>query len=590
MAEINRIYDLLEQYRGKYAYKKDALSCRQDGKWIHYSSGDYVTLVDRLSLGLLNSGIKQGDNIASIVLNSPEWNIIDMACMQIGVVMIPIYPNISIKNYEYILNEAEVKLIFVHNPGLYNKIKPILNKIPSLRAVYSIKDCEGIDSWKYLTELSEDSDNNEKLIKIRDFIKTDDIATIIYTSGTTGRPKGVILSHANFISNFLACAEIPDFNDSDRALSFLPLCHVYERMMNYLYQYFGMSLYYLEHTDNLGKMIREVQPEAFCAVPRVLEKTYDKIVRKGRGLKKIVKIIFFWALNLGRKYEPENKNGLWYEFKLKIADILVFRKWRKALGGNIKLIVSGGATLRPNIARVFWAAKISIMEGYGLTETSPVIAVSNFETGGIRFGTVGPVLKDVQVKIAKDGEILTKGPNLMKGYYKRPERTAEVIDKDGWFHTGDIGHLENGKYLKITDRKKEIFKLSGGKYIAPQVLENNFKESPFIENIMIIGEGRHFTSALIIPDFEHLEGWCRVKGVPFVSKNKVIENDRIKNRIKREINEINASLDKIEQIKKYALLLDEWGVETGELSPTLKLKRKEIIEKYKDLIKSFYQK
>ncbi len=588
MANLKRVFDLLDHYRGKYSYKHDALSKWHEGKWIHFSSDEYISLTDQLSLGLIESGIKTGDNIASIVLNSPEWNIIDMACMQIGAVMIPIYPNISITNYEYIFNEAEVKYIFVYNQELYDKIKPIIDKIPSLKGVYSIKQCDDINTWRQFTDLGRQSDKTGELKKKKAAIKSDDTATIIYTSGTTGRPKGVMLSHGNFLSNFLACAEIPDFNDNDRALSFLPLCHVYERMMNYLYQYFGMSVYYLENTDNLGKMIREVKPQAFCAVPRVLEKTYDKIVRKGRGLKKVVKIIFFWALELGHRYELDGKNGIWYELKLKIADILVFRKWRKALGGNIKLIVSGGATLRANIARVFWAAKIHIMEGYGLTETSPVIAVSNFEPGGIRFGTVGTVLKDVKVKIAEDGEILTKGPNLMKGYYKRPERTAEVIDSDGWFHTGDIGKLVDGKYLKITDRKKEIFKLSGGKYIAPQVLENKFKASPFIENIIILGEGHHFTSALIIPDFEHLEGWCKIKGVPFKSKEQIINNERIRNRIKQEIDNINASLDKIEQIKKFELLADEWSVESGELSPTLKLKRKKIVQEYSDIIDKFY--
>lgn len=588
MKKITRIFDLLDQYRDQYNDISIALAKKNADKWETYTAREYCEIADQLGLGLMQLGLKKNDKVASIVLNSPEWSFIDMGVMQIGAINIPIYPNISAANYKYIFNEAEVKYVFVHNAELYEKIKEVIPEIPSLIKVYSIEKIDGLPHWTEIVDLGREKGDPEALAEINDSIGPQDMATIIYTSGTTGRPKGVMLSHNNFVSNFLACAEIPNFEKYDRALSFLPLCHVYERVLNYIYQYFGMSIYYLENTDNLGVIIREVEPHAFCAVPRVLEKTYDKIVRKGRGLKPLTKSIFFWALNLGKRYELYGANGWWYAFKLKIADKVVFKKWRQALGNNIKMIVSGGATLQPQIARVFCAAGIRIMEGYGLTETSPVVAVSNLEPGGMRFGTVGPVLKDVQVKIAEDGEILCKGPNLMMGYYKRPDRTKEVIDNDGWFHTGDIGKLEDGKYLKITDRKKEIFKLSGGKYIAPQVVETRFKGSPFIENIIVIGENRHFTSALIIPDFEHLEGWCGAKGIPYVSKEEAVNNEKIRERIEKEVSELNASIDKIEQVKKFELLADEWSVENGDLSPTLKLKRKALAERYSGLIDAMY--
>jgi len=588
MTSINRIFDLLDQYRNEYKNKPDALSKKHNGIWKHFSSNDYIELSELFALGLLELGVKPHENIATIFYNSPEWNIIDMGLMQINAIQVPIYPTISQANYRYIFNDAQIRYAFVYNSTIFNRIKDILDDIPTLKNVYAVEPVEGLENWQRILELGRASRKRDEFEMLKSSIKPHDLATIIYTSGTTGKPKGVMLSHRNFISNFIGCAQIPDFNQNDKALSFLPLCHVYERMMNYLYQYFGMSVYYLESTDNLGKNIRELAPEAFCAVPRVLEKTYDKIVRKGRGLKGIKKIIFFWALKLGHRYETDGSNGWWYHFKLKIADKLVFNKWRQALGNRLKMIVSGGASLQPRIARVFSAARIQIMEGYGLTETSPVVAVSTLEPGGIRFGTVGPVLEGVEVKIAPDGEILTRGPNLMLGYYNRPDRTKEVIDDEGWFHTGDIGHLEEGKYLRITDRKKEIFKTSGGKYIAPQVVENRFKESPFIENIIIIGENRNYTTAIIIPDFEHLEGWCGVKGYDFFSRERVIENRAVIARINREVETINNDIDKIEQIKKFILIADEWSVETGELSPTLKLRRKFIIEKYNDRIEELY--
>jgi long-chain acyl-CoA synthetase len=398
-----------------------------------------------------------------------------------------------------------------------------------------------------------------------------------------------MLSHNNIVSNFLACAEIPDFRMNDRALSFLPLCHVYERMLNYVYQYLGMSVWYAESLDKLIENIREVRPHAFATVPRVLEKIYNRMIEKARNKKLLQRLLFFWALRLGVQFDPDHDKGWFQRLKIRIADRLVYRKWRKALGNNIKLIVSGGASLHPKLARLFWAAKLYIMEGYGLTETSPVIAVYNFKPGGVRFGTVGKVLPGVKVKIAEDGEILCKGPNIMLGYYNRPERTREVIDQEGWFHTGDIGLLEDGRYLKITDRKKEIFKTSTGRYVAPQVIEMRFKESSFIEHIMVIGENRKYTAALIVPSFDYLQKWCEIKNIPFVSKEKAVKNIKVIRRFKEEVNRYNEELGQTEKIKKFRLLSDEWSPSTGELSPTLKLRRKFILEKYQQEIEETYR-
>ncbi|MEZ5198969.1 MAG: AMP-dependent synthetase/ligase [Bacteroidales bacterium] len=415
------------------------------------------------------------------------------------------------------------------------------------------------------------------------------MATIIYTSGTTGNPKGVMLTHKNFISNFSASSKILSKNPVQKVLSFLPLCHVFERILNYTFQNMGMSIYYCNNIDNLRDYMKEVQPEIFGAVPRVIEKTYDKLVRAGRNLKGIKKQLFFWGLHLAHRYEFDNANGWWYHFQLKIADKLIYSKWREAFGGKLNVIVAGGASLNPRLARTFRAAGIKINEGYGLTETSPVIAVSTFEKDGTMFGTVGPVMDCVEVKIAEDGEILTKGPCVMKGYYKRPDLTKEIIDDEGWLHTGDIGELIDNKYLKITDRKKEIFKTSGGKYIAPQLIENKFKESPFIEGIIVIGENRNFTSALIVPAFDHLESWCAVKGYEYTGPKDAISDSKIVKRIQREVDNTNKDLDKTEQVKKFKLLSANFSVEDGELSPTLKLKRRAILEKYSTFMEEMYR-
>lgn len=584
-----RIFDILDPYRKFENANKEIFAAKIDGQWQKITASIYTKIVDELSLGLLELGIKKGDKIATILKNCPEWNFLDMAMLQIGAVQVPIYPTISDNNYQFIFNDAEVKFIFVSDSAYYARIMEVLDEATTLEAVYSIEAVEDLRSWTELVELGKKSNRGKELESIKASIQASEMATLIYTSGTTGNPKGVMLSHINIMSNANATSEILNQNPVSRVLSFLPLCHVLERIMNYTYQLHGATIYYCDDLEKIGEYIRDAQPEMFTAVPRVLEKTYEKIILKGRSLTGVKKNIFFWALAVGEQYEPWGKSSLWYRMKLVIARKLVLSKWHEAFGGHLNAIVSGGASLQQRIARVFWAAGFQILEGYGLTETSPVIAVSNFLPYGTRIGTVGPALPGVQIKIAEDGEILAKGPNVMLGYFKRPDLTAEIIDQEGWLHTGDIGHFED-KYLKITDRKKEIFKTSGGKYIAPQQVENKLKESEFIEQAMVMGEGKNFAAAIVIPHFAHVESWCAVKGKTYEGPSKSIKDPVIISRIEREINEKNKELDKIERVKKFVLMADSWKVETGELSPTMKLKRKFLMRKYAHIIESLYHK
>ncbi len=586
---VTRLFDLLDVYREKYPSKANALLKRKAGKWHAYSSSDYINYSNTISLGLLSLGVRKGAKIATVLVNSPEWNFFDMGIMQIGAVQVPVYSTVSEDNYCFILNDSHSEYLIVSNHEIYQRIRNVCPNVASLKEIFSIEKVKGLRHWKELLELGLNYSSPSELDQLKAGISPDDLATIIYTSGTTGRPKGVMLSHRNFISNFTACATIPDFSHKDKALSFLPLCHVYERMLNYLFQSFGMSIYYCENIEKVGEQIREVKPDTFAAVPRILEKMYNRIVIRGRNMKGVRKTIFFWALRQGHKFELNHERGLYYDLKLMIARLLVFRKWKKALGGKVKLVISGGAALHPRLARVFWAAGIPLLEGYGLTETSPVIAVSTFRKEGMKFGAVGPVLPGIEIKIAEDNEILCRGPNVMMGYYNRPERTREVIDDEGWFHTGDLGVLEDGRFLKITDRKKEIFKTSTGKYIAPQVIEQKFKESPFVEHIMVIGENRKYTAALIVPNMEHLKGWCKVKEISFVNPEKAIRNPKIIKRIREEVEHVNLELGKTEKIKKFRLLSAGWSITTGELSPTLKLRRKFIQEKFAKIIEDTYR-
>jgi len=589
MTNVTRLFDLLEVYKEEFSSLPDALNCRKDGAWISYSAQDYINYSNEISLGLLAMGIEPGVKVATIMLNCPEWNFFDMGLLQVGAVQIPIYPTISEENYRYILNDAGVEYLVISNQEIFQRVKPVVNDIPSIKEIYTIEPVAGVKSWHEILEAGKKYPHPENLEKIKEKIQPDTLATIIYTSGTTGKPKGVMLSHNNFVTNYKALGEIPPLEKNDRIVSFLPLCHVYERTAGYTYQSFGVGIYYIRNLDEIANCIAEVKPHAFAAVPRVLEKMYNKLVMQGRSLPLVMKVLFFWALRQGHKYELNHKRGWFYEFKLWIANLLIFSKWRKAMGGHMKFIVCGSASLHPRLTRIYWAARMPILEAYGLTETSPGITCYRFEPGGVKFGTVGPLLTGVQVKIAGDGEILVKSPGVMLGYLNRPDRTSEVMDQEGWFHTGDIGMFEEGKFLKITDRKKEMFKTSGGKYIAPQVIEQLLKESPFIEQIMVIGENRPYPAALILPNFEYLKGWCTVKEIPFVSREKVTANPLIINRIKREVGRFNQDLGQTEKIKKFRLLPNEWSITDGELSPTLKLRRKFILEKYHQVIEEMYR-
>ncbi len=584
---VTRIFDILDNYKENFISKKTALAKKENGRWIEYSAKEYIETVNCLSSGLIESGIKKGDKVATIINNSPEWNFIDMALLQTGAIQIPVYSTISSSDYKYIFTDAEIKLIFVSDEEIYRKIRQILDEINVNAEIFSVCNINGVKNWTEILNTGREHLNKSVIEEIKKNISPHDVATILYTSGTTGYPKGVMLSHNNIVSNFKATASISGIDHTYRALSFLPLCHVYERVLNYVFQYLGVSIHYAESMDTIAENLKEVRPHVFSAVPRVIEKFYDRIIAKGRELKWLKRILFFQAVKLAERYELNGINGWWYELKLKLADKLIFSKWRQALGNNINIIASGGAALQPRLARIFWAAGIPVFEGYGLTEMSPIIAVSRPVNRDLKFGTVGPVLPGVEVKINTDGEILCKGPNIMLGYYKNEGLTKQVIDKDGWFYTGDMGEFD-GKYLRITDRKKEIFKTSGGKYIAPQLIENRFKESPFIDNIMVTGENKNFPAALIVPNFAHLKSWCGIKDIPYTTNDKMIDSEKIINRIQREVDKYNQLLGKTEQVKKFVLIHDEWSVSTEELSPTLKLKRKFLKEKYRDVIEKIY--
>lgn len=583
--KVERLFDIpyfqLEQYPNErmFSYKKE-------GTWHDLSTKDFIKKVNLVSKGLIEYGVSPGDKIAIVSPNRYEWNCLDIAIQQVGAIVIPIYPNISIKDYRYIFNDAKIKIAFLGTQELFEKISSIRTDIPTLEEIYTF---ENINNAKFWEVLFDDSDKHEaELEKRKAAIKYEEMATIIYTSGTTGDPKGVMLSHKNILSNVEGSIPLIPADEMSRVLTFLPVCHVYERMLHYLYMKLGASVYFAESLDTIGENIKEVKPHVFTAVPRLLEKVYDKIITKGSELTGIKHKLFFWAVELAKDYNPQG-NGFIYNIKLGIARKLIFSKWMEALGGEVKAIASGSAALSPQLCRIYLAAGINILEGYGLTETSPVVSVNNL-TDGPRVGTVGPLLKDVQVKIAEDGEILVKGPNVMLGYYEKPDKTAEAIDTDGWFHTGDIGEMVEGKFLKITDRKKEIFKTSGGKYIIPQPMENKFKESRFIEQIMVIGEGEKFPSALIVPSFAFVKDWSALKnyGLEKLTNEEIIKDERLIARIQEEVDLFNKSYGHWETIKQFRLLPHEFTIEGNELTPTLKFKRKVIMDKYKAEVASIY--
>jgi long-chain acyl-CoA synthetase len=578
-----RLFDFLA-YQSNNFSQSDALAAKEQGKWRTYSTDKCLELSHKVSKGLLALGVEPGDNVAMVSTNRPEWNFVDHGILQIGAVNVPLYPNISKQEYKYILEHSEAKYIFVGNKELYDKVKPIVPEVETLEGIYTFDEIQGAPHWKEVIKAGKDKSDKE-VEQLKEKVESDDLATIIYTSGTTGTPKGVMLTHHNIVSNVNTCTPLLPIDEQCRALSFLPLNHVFERMITYLYMANGISIYYAQSKDTIADDLKEVAPHIFTSVPRLLEKVYEKIVSKGMALSGIKRALFFWALRLGLNFDFD-RTGWLYQTELKIANKLIFSKWREALGGNVKAIVSGGAALQPRLARVFTAAGIPIMEGYGLTETSPVIAVNRFEEKDRKFGTVGPIIDGIEVKIADDGEILTRGPHVMKGYYKQPELTKEEIDEEGWFPPGDIGEFENDRFLKITDRKKQVFKTSGGKYVAPQPLENKFKESMLIEQIMVVGEKRKFVSALIAPSFENLKEWCKKKSIEVDDKKSMIEHPKVKAKFDEIVDELNQNFSHTEQIKKYVLVPDEWDVSTGELTPTLKVKRRAIMKKYEDVIEN----
>lgn len=583
---VLRTFDIITQLLEKYP-KSDALAIKRNGKWEKFSTEEYKNMTDTFSYGLLALGFAKGDKIVTISNNRPEWNFIDMGMSQVGVVHVPVYPNIGEVEYEHILRHSDAKMVLVSSAEYYEKLAPLV-KAAEISEFYTIDQVSNAANWDKILKLGIANQNPEKLEEIKNAIHEEDLLSIIYTSGTTGRSKGVMLSHRNFISNVYGTTNLLPIDHTHRFLSFLPLCHVLERMVNYLIQYKGASVYYAESIDTIGDNLREVHPHGFTSVPRVIEKLYDKLILKGKELKGVKKSLFFWAVDLGLKYELNRANGSFYEMQRSIADKLIYSKWREALGGNIRVIISGGAALQERLARVFNGAGIPIMEGYGLTETSPVISVNQEHYPYMKFGTVGPVLENVQVKIADDGEILMKGPNLMLGYYKAKTLTNEVIDDDGWFHTGDIGVLLEHNILKITDRKKEIFKLSTGKYVAPQIIENLFKESSFIEQIMVVGEGEKYAAAIICPAFHFLHGWCHKHGIKFRDNMDLIQRPEVIDRFQQEVDTINKGLGNHRQIKKFELTCADWTPESGELSPTLKVKRKFLKEKYRVKLDRLY--
>lgn len=586
---INQVKTISDFYyfQLQHTPRTDAFTQKENGKWQPLSIEAFVEKSKYFSLGLLQLGINKGDRIAIISNNRTEWHLTDLAAQQIGVVNVPIYPNITEEDYAYILNDCGAKVVFVSNTELLNSIENIKANVPHLKHIYTYDKIEGKNHYSALIELGK-NENTDSIATIKNQITEDELATLIYTSGTTGKPKGVMLSHKNLVSNVLASEERLPIGDNYRILSFLPLCHVFERMIDYLFIYKGISIYYAESIETIADNLKEVKPHLFATVPRLLEKVYDKIVAKGSDLSGIKKALFFWALELGLEFDPQEDKGWWYNFRLKIANKLIFSKWREALGGNVVAIVSGGAALQARLARVFTSAQIPILEGYGLTETSPVIAVNSLLKGGTKIGTVGKPLANLDVKIADDGEIIVKGPSVMMGYYNLPDESKAVFDENGYFHTGDIGELVNGQYLKITDRKKEIFKTSGGKYIAPQVMENKFKESRFIEQIMVIGEGEKFAAAFIQPDFLFLKDWCDRKGLACNTNKDMVSNERVIARIQQEVDSMNENFSNYEKIKKFELLSEPLSIDSGELTPTLKLKRKNVLAKYQDLYTKIY--
>ncbi|UOY07059.1 AMP-dependent synthetase/ligase [Muricauda sp. SCSIO 64092] len=587
MQTVTRLFDF--PYYQQQNYKLPAaFAMKVGGTWESITTDEYIDKANAISRGLLRMGVKPNDKIAVISMtNRTEWNIMDIGILQIGAQNVPIYPTISEEDYEYVLNHSGAKYCFVSCDEVLQKILAISGNVKKLEDVFSFDELKNCNHWSEVLEKGKDDSNQDEVEALKAAVKPDDLATLIYTSGTTGRPKGVMLSHNNIVSNVVASKVRVPFASGAKALSFLPVCHIFERMILYLYQYCGIQVYFAEGLDKISENIKEVKPTVMTVVPRLLEKVYDAIIAKGADLTGIKKKLFFWAVELGLKFEPYKVNGWWYEKQLGLARKLIFSKWQEALGGNLEMMVSGSAALQARLARVFAAAGMPVMEGYGLTETSPVISVNDERNNGWKIGTVGKIIQDVEVRIADDGEILCKGPNVMQGYYKDPDKTAQVL-KEGYFHTGDIGEIDSEGFLKITDRKKEMFKTSGGKYVAPQLLENRFKQSRFIEQIMVVGEGEKMPGALIQPNFEFLSSWAEEHDITLGTTADICSNETVISRIQEEVDDANEDFAKWEKVKQFRLTPDVWSIEEGHLTPTMKLRRKIVKEKYMKLYNDIY--
>ncbi len=591
---FKRLFDCLD-HQLQHFPKKDMLAAKENGQWVTYGTEQVAHIVNRFSAGLMQLGVsgndmtpEGSDKIAIISNNRPEWIFTDLAVQQLGAILVPVYPTTNPAELEFILNDASVKYIFVSNQELLNKASDVASRVPSVKAIYTFDVIAGAHHWSTVTQLADDT-LLQRVEAVKQQVPVSHLATIIYTSGTTGTPKGVMLSHRNIYANLWFSKESFPFEDApdSKVLSFLPLNHIFEKMVTYIYLYSGISIYYAESLETIGDNLREVKPNGFTTVPRLLEKVFERIMNKGNELTGIKRKLFFWAVALAEQYDNLKSGGLWYNIQLALANKLIFNKWREALGGNVGFIVTGGAACQVKLLRIFNAARVPVYEGYGPTENSPVICVNRKEKGGTKFGTVGPVIKGVQLRLEEDGEICVSGPSVMEGYFKRPDLTAETII-DGWLHTGDIGVMTDDKFLKITDRKKELFKTSGGKYVAPQPIENKLKESPFIEQVMVVGAERKFVGALIVPSYPALREWMKEKGIGYTTNEEVILRSEVLELYRGLVENFNSYFNHVEQIKKFELLPHEWTIETGEMTPKMSLKRKVVMEKFKDAIERIY--
>ncbi len=589
-----RLFDCLE-HQLQHFPKEDMLAAKENGKWVKYSTAEVADIANKFSAGLLALGIsgndftpEGADKIAIISNNRPEWVFTDLATQQTGAILVPVYPTTNPLELEFILNDAAVKYVFVSSKDLYEKANDVCARVPSVKKIFSFDRLEGVAHWTEVLAMSSPA-NLEKVAEAKAMVPTEHLATIIYTSGTTGTPKGVMLKHSNIYTNVYYSKVSFPFNDAPetKVLSFLPLNHIFEKMCTYIYLFSGISIYYAESLETIGDNLKEVKPDGFTTVPRLLEKVFEKIMTAGSHLTGTKKKLFYWAVGLAEKYDNQKSGGWWYDTQLAIANKLIFSKWREALGGNINFIVTGGAACQVKLLRIFNAARIPVYEGYGPTENSPVISVNRKAVGGTKFGTVGPVIEGIQVKLAEDGEILVSGSCVMAGYYKRQDLTDETVI-NGWLHTGDIGVMDEGKYLKITDRKKELFKTSGGKYVAPQPIENKLKESPFVEQVMVVGAERKFVGALIVPSFPTLKEWMREKNIPFTTAEDALHHPKVLELYRELVESFNNFFNHVEQIKKFELIPREWSIETGEMTPKMSLKRKVVMEKFKENVERIY--